>query len=151
MSSFLTVSVGEYSVAVDHEARAPQASMPPRVATRVNAAPTPADIPVGSAAGKASTSWPSRVFFGDTDASAIGCARAPVATTSTSKAAAVAHRTRRTVGRSAAQLARGADAERTRLFDFDWFTASGEIYPNISGRATPADDRIPPRDREHAV
>ena len=35
MSSFRIVSVSEYSVAVDHEAPTPQASSPPRVATRV--------------------------------------------------------------------------------------------------------------------
>jgi hypothetical protein len=99
MSSFLTASVSEYSVAVDHEAYAPQASSPPRVATRVKAAPTPVDIPVTKAAGKASTSWPSMVFFGGEDDSVAICARALLAWKSTNNDAtiALAHESRRKV------------------------------------------------------
>ncbi|MGC9983388.1 MAG: hypothetical protein ABSF35_07125, partial [Polyangia bacterium] len=89
-SSFLTASVSEYSVAVDHEAYAPQASSPPRVATRVKAAPTPVDIPVTKAAGKASTSWPSMVFFGNGDDSVAVCARALLAWPSTNNDATIA-------------------------------------------------------------
>ena len=63
MSSLRTVSMSVYSVAVDHEARAPQESNPSAVARREKPAPTPALMPVWSAAGKASTSWVSSVFF----------------------------------------------------------------------------------------
>jgi hypothetical protein len=56
----------------------------------VNAAPTPVDIPVANAAGKASTSWPSSVFIGEKDASVAVCALALVAHASINNHAAMA-------------------------------------------------------------
>src|ERR1019366_6702458 len=76
MSSLRTVSMSVYSVAVDHEARAPQASPPPAVIRREKHAPTPSLIPVESSAGEASTSPPSSVFLVVGLSISSGCARA---------------------------------------------------------------------------